>query len=119
MRLIGQIGEWFDRRLQLAAPIREAAEHPVPSDDSVAPERWGDLLLLERLGTGAHAEVYRAWDPGLHREVALKLVLPNVEDSALLDEGRVAARVRHPHVVTIHWKTSPFSPPGRKPSSRP
>src|SRR5205085_8440416 len=30
MRLISQIGEWFDRRLQLATPIREAAEHPVP-----------------------------------------------------------------------------------------
>src|SRR5215472_12163469 len=28
--VIGKIGEWFDRRLQLAAPIREAAEHPVP-----------------------------------------------------------------------------------------
>jgi len=25
-----QIGEWFDRRLQIAAPVREAAEHPVP-----------------------------------------------------------------------------------------
>jgi ubiquinol-cytochrome c reductase cytochrome b subunit len=30
MRIISQIGDWFDRRLQLAAPIREAAEHPVP-----------------------------------------------------------------------------------------
>lgn len=30
MRLITRIGEWFDHRLQLAAPIREAAEHPVP-----------------------------------------------------------------------------------------
>ncbi len=30
MRLILQIGQWFDRRLQLAAPIREAATHPVP-----------------------------------------------------------------------------------------
>ena len=30
MRLISQIGEWFDQRLQLAAPIREAAGHPVP-----------------------------------------------------------------------------------------
>jgi len=27
---LAKIGEWFDRRLQLAAPIREAAEHPVP-----------------------------------------------------------------------------------------
>jgi ubiquinol-cytochrome c reductase cytochrome b subunit len=30
VRLISQIGEWFDRRLQLAAPIRAVAEHPVP-----------------------------------------------------------------------------------------
>ena len=32
MRLIAHIGEWFDRRLQLAAPIREIAEHPVPKN---------------------------------------------------------------------------------------
>ena len=30
MRLISRIREWFDRRLQLAAPIRAVAEHPVP-----------------------------------------------------------------------------------------
>jgi ubiquinol-cytochrome c reductase cytochrome b subunit len=30
MRVIAKIQEWFDFRLQLAAPIREAAEHPVP-----------------------------------------------------------------------------------------
>jgi ubiquinol-cytochrome c reductase cytochrome b subunit len=30
MRVIAQIGEWFDKRLELAAPIREIAEHPVP-----------------------------------------------------------------------------------------
>jgi len=31
MRLIASIGEWLDERLQLAASIRETAEHPVPS----------------------------------------------------------------------------------------
>src|SRR5712691_713411 len=30
MRMIRTIGQWFDRRLQLAAPIREVFEHPVP-----------------------------------------------------------------------------------------
>ena len=29
-RVIVQIGDWFDQRLQLAAPIRETAEHAVP-----------------------------------------------------------------------------------------
>jgi ubiquinol-cytochrome c reductase cytochrome b subunit len=30
VRLISRIGSWFEHRLQLAAPIREIAEHPVP-----------------------------------------------------------------------------------------
>ena len=30
MRMMVNIGRWFDHRLQLAAPIREAAGHPVP-----------------------------------------------------------------------------------------
>jgi ubiquinol-cytochrome c reductase cytochrome b subunit len=30
MHLIARIGHWFNLRLQLAAPIREIAEHPVP-----------------------------------------------------------------------------------------
>jgi len=30
MRLIEQIGEWFDARLQVGATLRETAEHPVP-----------------------------------------------------------------------------------------
>jgi len=30
MRLISQIGAWFDERLQIAASVRDAAEHPVP-----------------------------------------------------------------------------------------
>jgi ubiquinol-cytochrome c reductase cytochrome b subunit len=32
MRLIQQLGDWFDLRLQLGAPIRETAEHAVPRE---------------------------------------------------------------------------------------
>jgi ubiquinol-cytochrome c reductase cytochrome b subunit len=34
MRLLAQIGEWFDHRLQLAAPIREATGHRIPRNTS-------------------------------------------------------------------------------------
>src|SRR5436309_7357176 len=34
MRLISNIGRWFDHRLQLAAPIRQAAGHPIPRKSS-------------------------------------------------------------------------------------
>ena len=30
MGIIAKVGDWFDHRLQLAAPVREMAEHPVP-----------------------------------------------------------------------------------------
>jgi hypothetical protein len=75
-----------------------------------ATERWGDLLLLERLGAGAHADVYRAWDPSLEREVALKLLRAGTEvgpgPSPLITEGRAAARARHPNVVTMYGVAS-------------
>jgi ubiquinol-cytochrome c reductase cytochrome b subunit len=32
VRLIKQVGEWLDQRLQLGAPIKETLEHPVPRD---------------------------------------------------------------------------------------
>ena len=32
MRVIAKVGEWLDARLQIAAPIRDAVEHPVPKN---------------------------------------------------------------------------------------
>ena len=68
---------------------------------------WGSLRLLERVGQGAFGDVYRAWDPRLDREVALKLLRrPDSRHdsvgSLVVDEGRLLARVRHPNVVTVH-----------------
>lgn len=37
--------------------------------------RWGTLEIREELGQGAFGTVYRAWDPVLRRDVALKLFL--------------------------------------------
>src|SRR5438094_85377 len=55
MRMIAKIGEWFDRRLQLAAPIREAAEHPVPRNSASWWYVFGSAALvvfLLQLATG-------------------------------------------------------------------
>jgi TolB-like protein/Tfp pilus assembly protein PilF/predicted Ser/Thr protein kinase len=69
-----------------------------------APDQWGHLRLLERIGHGAFGDVYRAWDTRLDREVALKLVPADAsrETSSIIHEGRLLARVRHPNVVTIY-----------------
>jgi ubiquinol-cytochrome c reductase cytochrome b subunit len=46
MRLISKIGQWFDQRLQLAAPIREAAEHPVPRNTASWWYVFGSAALI-------------------------------------------------------------------------
>jgi serine/threonine protein kinase/tetratricopeptide (TPR) repeat protein len=71
------------------------------------PERWGALQLRELVGSGGYGTVYRAWDPQLAREVALKLLNedrasdPTFEQSVLA-EGRRLARLRHPNVIAVY-----------------
>lgn len=68
-----------------------------------APEAWGPLLLVDRVGRGTSADVWRAWDTRLDRLVALKLYRGSApSESAVVEEGRLLARVRHPNVVTVH-----------------
>jgi len=68
---------------------------------------FGGYEIVARLGAGGMGEVWRARDPALEREVALK-VLPAAmvaDDNArarLLREARMAARITHPNVCTIH-----------------
>ena len=66
---------------------------------------WGPLEIIERLGAGAHAEVYRAWDPNLGREVALKLYegehKPGRLDRAL-EEARLLAQLNHRNIVDVY-----------------
>ena len=67
--------------------------------------RWGPLVVLEKVGRGSFGDVYRAWDPRLDREVALKLIPEEASEAAgspVVEEGRLLARVRHPNVLTVH-----------------
>jgi serine/threonine protein kinase len=69
--------------------------------------QWGLLELREKVGEGAFGEVYRAWDPTLQREVALKLLRAERSESEasttrFIDEARKLARVRHPNVLVVH-----------------
>jgi serine/threonine protein kinase/Tfp pilus assembly protein PilF len=85
---------------KLNAPA-ERTESPAPA------ATWGDFSLLARVGFGGFGEVYRAWDPHLQREVALKLLLRGVaagegEYEAMLREARALASVRHPNIVPVY-----------------
>ncbi len=66
---------------------------------------WGPLVVHEKIGRGSFGDVYRAWDPRLDREVALKLIPEDISAAAaspVVEEGRLLARVRHPNVMVVY-----------------
>ena len=77
-----------------------------PAADSIGP-----FQIRGQLGRGAMAVVWRAYDPSLDREVAIKEPrLPDGSSAAaradfgarFVREARVAARLNHPGIVAIH-----------------
>ena len=75
---------------------------PAPTEANLG--AWGRLKLVACVGEGSFGKVYRAWDPSLHRHVALKLLTATSGSaaSAALNEARLLARVEHPHVLTVY-----------------
>jgi predicted Ser/Thr protein kinase/tetratricopeptide (TPR) repeat protein len=71
--------------------------------------RVGRYEIAGLLGTGGMGAVYRAHDPQLSRDVALKLILRRYADAQegdyryrLLDEARALAKASHPNVVAAY-----------------
>jgi serine/threonine protein kinase len=66
----------------------------------------GRFRVRRKLGEGAFGAVYRAYDPQLDREVAVKVPHPAVlanpkRVERFLREAKAAARLRHPHIVPV------------------
>ncbi len=65
----------------------------------------GRYLVIDALGEGATAAVYRAYDSELDRRVALKVLHPHAitegREERLLDEARSLARLAHENIVTV------------------
>jgi tetratricopeptide (TPR) repeat protein/tRNA A-37 threonylcarbamoyl transferase component Bud32 len=67
----------------------------------------GKYRLIERLGRGGMAEVYRAYQPSLDRDVAVKVMHGYmVEDTEFVGrfqrEARAVASLHHPHIVQMY-----------------
>src|SRR5256885_2243904 len=67
---------------------------------------FGPYEIRGLLGEGGGGEVYRAWDPRLEREVALKILRERSEDNPerllrFIAEARAASALNHPNIVTV------------------
>jgi serine/threonine protein kinase len=67
----------------------------------------GNYQILEEIGRGGMAVVYRAYQPSLNRHVAIKILPPQLGlDQQFVErfqrEAQAAAGLRHPNIVVIH-----------------
>ncbi|MGH2523563.1 MAG: serine/threonine-protein kinase, partial [Anaerolineales bacterium] len=68
--------------------------------------KLGKYQLLERLGRGGMAEVYKAYHPNLDRFVAVKILHPHLSDASdfigrFRREAQAVAQLHHPHIVQV------------------
>src|SRR5262245_2331318 len=67
--------------------------------------------LRERVGAGGFGAVYRAYQPAVSREVAVKVILPQYANHPdfirrFEVEAQLIARLEHPHIVPLYdyWR---------------
>lgn len=71
------------------------------------PARIGGHEVLRRIGEGGMGMVLLARDPELHRDVAIKLVRPELLGNSIFverffREARLSAKLNHPNIVTTY-----------------
>lgn len=74
---------------------------------SISPQRLGKYELLQRLGYGGMAEVWKAFDTQLQRNVAIKLLHANLREdpnfvTRFQREAQIIASLHHPNIVQVH-----------------
>ena len=93
----GQFGE---------TPLFASCSGPEPASPldviQLAPgAQLGPYQILSLLGAGGMGQVYKAFDPRLHREVAIKIAAERFSDR-FDREVRTIATLNHPNICTIH-----------------
>jgi serine/threonine protein kinase len=86
-----------------ARSVAEEQSAEGPEIASVRGRTLGEFELLSKLGQGGMGVVYRAWQPSLGRQVALKCLLRGGEkaEARFAREIRALGRVEHPNLVKV------------------
>ncbi|MCA0174811.1 MAG: protein kinase [Proteobacteria bacterium] len=88
-------------------PARTLPPQATGAADAGVVKQVGRYLVQGRLGRGGMATVYRATDPSIGRDVAIKFLHASLAEDAecharFLREARAAGGLSHPHIAVVH-----------------
>src|ERR1041384_8334101 len=83
--------------------LRSRAEEPM-EDRDLSGRTLGEFVLLEKIGQGGYAAVYRSEQPLLKRHVVVKVLRKHddVAEQRFLQEARLASRFDHPFAAHVY-----------------
>jgi WD40 repeat protein/transcriptional regulator with XRE-family HTH domain len=108
----------FVRQARAARPEPALPEAPTPAPaleeighDDLSGRAIRGYALAEKIGAGGMGAVYRAIQPNVEREVAIKIILPQFANHPdfirrFEAEAQLVARLEHPHIVPLYdyWR---------------
>lgn len=107
-RRVQSFGEFKNKLEQAQRTFESGGQESLSgAQDALIGQALGAYQIVERLGRGGMAAVYKAYEPALDRYVAVK-VLPQVlsNDPAFIHrfhrEARAVAQLSHPNIVPIY-----------------
>jgi len=88
--------------------VAQPSTNPIVTPN--APVAYGRYQLVQRIGAGGMAEVFRALmmgPEGFQRELVVKRILPNFCDNAefiqmFINEAKISALLTHPNIVQVY-----------------
>ena len=95
---------WLDSLEAPSSASASAVTEPGAPPPAGNERRLGRYQILETVGKGGYGRVYKAWDPQLEREVAIKVLLRTDVNAyrRFAREIKVTARLRHPNIVAVY-----------------
>lgn len=106
--LVGGLLFWRSKNREVFDMKSWVEANKVPSDEDNSPvgRRFGDYWVLEKLGQGGMATVYRARVGATTEDIALKIVHPHLAGGKDFQvrfqrEASVGNKLRHPNIITV------------------
>jgi len=107
-----EIEKTFVERDHVLPDIPSSPSAPSPARPLIGQTRIGFGLVVDAIGAGGTASVYKVWNERLELFRAVKMLSLDAPHARFETEAKITAKLRHPHIVEVYsvgeWNNVPY-----------